>query len=307
MKKAHTHRNLLSTQLNILLAGTIFALAMVPLAASVLTLRDVSHAASASPPGLETTLSIAFLGGIALVLMAIVRPLYKANQALEERLLTLKRDNKALEGRNRLLEHQVRTDGLLEITNRRELERLMALEWKRANRDNQPLTLLLIDVDHFKSYNDSYGHLQGDACLKRVARTLKKAIARPTDVVARFGGEEFAILLPNTQPSGGLEVAQRVHDGLASRAAHFADAACAVTVSIGVASMTPGHQDHSHDLIQLADTALYAAKQNGRNRTESVQTPAVPATAARRAGAAAPQPQGDQRLRIAASLVRVRG
>nr|WP_163500857.1 diguanylate cyclase [Halomonas socia] len=289
MKK--THHNALTTNLNLLISGTIFALAIGPITTSMLKQRSFSEAGAIGSPSLEIIFSCAFLGGVVLVLVAIVRPLFRAYQAREETLRTLEREQKKLEDRNRQLAHQACTDGLLGITNRRELERLLALEWKRANREQQPLALLLIDVDHFKHYNDSYGHLQGDACLKRLAQALQQSTGRPCDVVARFGGEEFAILLPNTKLNGGLEVAKRVHENLSCHAIAFPNSPCSafVTVSIGAASMTPELLDCGHDLIQRADKALYAAKYNGRNRTECFQPPSLVSTSC--IGKMSPKPQ----------------
>ena len=292
----------IATNLNVLLVGTLFALSIAPVVASWFKQRGVPT--YNAPTGLnpEALISIAFVGGVVLVLVGIVRPLYRAYQVREEHLQTLEREHRELTARNQQLAHQVCVDGLLGITNRREFERRLSLEWKRAIREQQTLSLLLIDVDHFKAYNDNYGHLQGDACLKRVAQALQEAVGRSGDTVARYGGEEFAILLPNTEHSGSLDVARQVHESLARHAIPFADSSCSsfVTVSIGAASMSPGHRGRSHDLIRCADKALYTAKHNGRNRTEGF-LPARLVTSSkgnsRRAASPAPQtPLHDKRI-----------
>ncbi|WP_176475806.1 diguanylate cyclase [Halomonas salipaludis] len=279
----------IATNLNVLLVGTLLALSIAPVVASWFKQRNMPT--SMHP---EALISIAFVAGVVLVLIGIVRPLYRAYQVREESLLTLEREHRALTARNRQLAHQVCIDGLLGITNRREFEQRLSREWQRAIREQHPLSLLLIDVDHFKAYNDSYGHLQGDACLKRVAQALQEAVGRSGDTVARYGGEEFAILLPNTDHYGSLDVAQQVHESLARHAIPFADSSCSafVTVSIGAASMSPGHRDHGHDLIRYADKALYTAKHNGRNRTEAFLPARLVASSKghdQRAASAAPQ------------------
>lgn len=184
----------------------------------------------------------------------------------------LKEDRERLEALNRKLHHQATSDGLLGIANRREFERMLKLEWRRAIRERQPLSLLMVDVDNFKIYNDTYGHLKGDECLQQIAATLKGITGRPGDLLARYGGEEMAILLPRTEQEGALHIAQRVHASLTERAIPFLDSLVAdhVTVSIGVASMLPSQNVSAHTLIAHADKGLYAAKDNGRNRTEII-------------------------------------
>lgn len=183
-----------------------------------------------------------------------------------------KENQKQLETLNRQLHHQATSDGLLGIANRREFERVLELEWRRAIRERQPISLLMVDVDHFKVFNDNYGHLQGDECLQRVAALLKEATARPGDLAARYGGEEMAILLPGTGLAGAAHMAQRIHALLAEWAVPFPDSPVAshVTVSIGIASILPEQRVSAHTLIAQADEGLYAAKDNGRNRSEAV-------------------------------------
>ncbi|QJQ95127.1 MULTISPECIES: diguanylate cyclase [Halomonadaceae] len=223
------------------------------------------------PPGLprSSLILLAFIGGIALTITLIVRPMRNAYQEREQQL---KNKQKQLEALNDKLHRQATSDGLLGIANRREFERVLKLEWRRAARERQPLSLLLIDVDNFKVFNDTYGHLEGDECLRHIASTLKEAAARPGDLVARYGGEEMAILLPRTELEGATHMAQRIHDLLAERACAFPASPVAnhVTVSIGVTSMLPVRHANAHTLIKQADEGLYAAKANGRNRTEVV-------------------------------------
>lgn len=191
---------------------------------------------------------------------------------LSQDVTRFKENQKQLERLNRQLHHQATNDGLLGIANRREFERVLELEWRRAIRERQPLSLLMIDVDHFKVFNDTYGHLQGDECLQQIAALLKDATARPGDLAARYGGEEMAILLPGTGLAGAAHMAQRIHALLAEWAVPFPDSPVAshVTVSIGIASMLPERHASAHTLIAQADKGLYAAKDNGRNRSEAV-------------------------------------
>ncbi len=160
-------------------------------------------------------------------------------------------------------------DGLTGIYNRRYFDLILAKEWRVAQARQTPLSLLMIDVDKFKNYNDSQGHLMGDDCLRRLAAVLSGAVLRPTDKSARYGGEEFALLLPGVGSEGAVKVAQRVHEGIhALGIVHPAsDVAPVITVSIGAASCTPQTADTPSLLVERADRALYAAKSQGRNRT----------------------------------------
>lgn len=181
----------------------------------------------------------------------------------------------ALKETQRALENLSRTDGLLGIANRREFDRVLEQEWRRALRDPQPLSLLLIDIDCFKTYNDTYGHLAGDACLRQVAKAVKEAVVRPGDLVARYGGEELAVLLPITDPAGAQCVAERVQQRLAEEAIPFpaSPVAALVTVSIGIGALQPDAEMLPAALITEADNALYAAKRGGRNRTYRAAAP----------------------------------
>jgi diguanylate cyclase (GGDEF)-like protein/PAS domain S-box-containing protein len=161
-------------------------------------------------------------------------------------------------------------DGLTGIANRRKFDMALDLEWASARRNTQPLTLILLDVDFFKQYNDHYGHANGDECLKKLAQSLNQVATRPRDIVARFGGEEFVLLLPETDEIAGRQVAERCqrmveklnipHD--TSLAGKF------VTVSMGVGTIDSFSETEPASLIVAVDKLMYAAKHNGRNRME---------------------------------------
>lgn len=205
----------------------------------------------------------------------MVVPLDDGDGAID-RCMLLTQDITELKQTQQALETLSATDGLLDIANRREFERVLKLEWRRSTREQQPLALLMIDVDSFKLYNDSYGHQQGDVCLKEVARVLEEAVARPGDVVARYGGEEIAVLLPRTDLEGALHVAERIHDLLEQNNIPFPDSTVAdrITVSIGAASTTIFKGREPNELVADADSQVYAAKDAGRNTTRpSAATP----------------------------------
>jgi diguanylate cyclase (GGDEF)-like protein len=159
------------------------------------------------------------------------------------------------------------SDGLTGLANRRSFDQALAIEWARARRTRSPISLLLVDVDHFKSYNDVYGHQQGDDCLRTIASAIRKSSMRPADVAARYGGEEFAILLPDTDSEGAHDAAARLRSEVRRRRlAHRASGAGPhMTVSIGIATQVPV-EDSSELLVARADQALYAAKRGGRDR-----------------------------------------
>lgn len=166
------------------------------------------------------------------------------------------------------LERLSRHDDLTGIANRRAWDEGLKREWSRMQRLGEPMGLLMIDVDHFKHYNDSHGHPAGDQCLHRVAQAIQGAQLRDGDLVARYGGEEFACLLPHTDLPSALAVARRIHQAVLDMALpHAASSGLAhVSVSIGAASATPRMRQSPQTLVTLADQRLYLAKAQGRNR-----------------------------------------
>ena len=172
-----------------------------------------------------------------------------------------------LEQANRELQYLADLDGLTQLANRRRFDEYLAQEWKRLSREQQPLALILCDIDHFKKYNDYYGHQQGDDCLKQIANTLRQVVTRPADLVARYGGEEFVMILPFTGEEGARKVSSKLQQMIRRlKIPHpRSEASRYVTVSLGVASITPTLDITPAILIRHADTALYEAKRRGRD------------------------------------------
>ncbi len=170
---------------------------------------------------------------------------------------------------NRQLDKIAHEDALTGIPNRRSFDDAAEREFDRARRDRQPFSILLLDVDYFKRYNDSYGHAAGDKCLQAVARALDECLRRPADMAARYGGEEFIVMLPNTPVHGAAQMAERILQQIDRLAIPHAASAVAswVTVSIGVKTLLPDEHLHSlKETVKMADDALYAAKGAGRHR-----------------------------------------
>jgi diguanylate cyclase (GGDEF)-like protein len=173
------------------------------------------------------------------------------------------------------LRDQAKRDGLTGIFNRRYLDEQLDAELLRCRRQQQQISLLMIDVDHFKMFNDRYGHVSGDACLRSVASAIAGAVKRPGDLAARYGGEEFAVVLPDTDARGALEVAKQIRGQVAHEAIpHAGNAAGRVTISIGVATRAATTVATAEELIQLADSALYRAKAAGRDGVHVEEGPA---------------------------------
>ena len=183
-----------------------------------------------------------------------------------------------LEAANAQLEELSQVDPLTGVANRRRFDDVLAVEWRRLVRAERPLALLLVDIDCFKSYNDSLGHLEGDRCLQRVGELLLRGAGRAGDLVARYGGEEFAILLPNTGAEAAAAYAERLRARLEACAVpHPASGVSSfVTASVGVASRVPGRGASPLELIAAADEALYRAKREGRNRVVGAGPPREP-------------------------------
>ncbi|MFK3976995.1 MULTISPECIES: diguanylate cyclase [Shewanella] len=159
-------------------------------------------------------------------------------------------------------------DGLTGVANRRQFEQVLPVSWSQCAREKQPLTVILLDIDFFKHFNDTYGHTEGDVCLRLVAQKIHDTVNRPYDLVARFGGEEFICILPNTDLIGGTYVAQQIVDSIVSlKIPHINSPISAfVTISAGVSSVVPEYDMSSTTLIEEADKQLYIAKDRGRNR-----------------------------------------
>jgi diguanylate cyclase (GGDEF)-like protein len=176
----------------------------------------------------------------------------------EEKLITLQKK----------LEELSFKDGLTGIANRRMFDSVMELEWLNARRNKQPISLIMVDIDYFKQYNDHYGHIQGDDSLKRVAQVLSKVATRSRDFCARFGGEEFVLVLPETDAFAAKKVAERCHQVIFKEQIMHAKSEVSqlLTVSAGVGTIVPTSQDESLAFINEVDRRLYLAKQKGRNR-----------------------------------------
>ncbi|WP_138499030.1 diguanylate cyclase domain-containing protein [Nostoc sp. PA-18-2419] len=189
-------------------------------------------------------------------------------QRVQQRTAELVIAKEKAEDANLKLEQLVNLDGLTQVANRRCFDGRLQAEWKRLAREQQFLSLILFDVDKFKSYNDYYGHLRGDDCLITIAQTVQQAARRPADLVARYGGEEFSVLLPNTDLVGAIKVAQNIQQAIHDRVIPHAksDVKDIVTVSIGISSRIPTLDVKPDALIASADKALYDAKQKGRDR-----------------------------------------
>ncbi|MFV9682128.1 GGDEF domain-containing protein [Pseudomonas sp. NY15367] len=183
----------------------------------------------------------------------------------EEQLLTLQKQ----------LEEYSYKDGLTGVANRRMFDTVLVSEWANAQRNQQPLSLILLDIDYFKQYNDHYGHVQGDDCLKSVGQALSRAVNRPRDFVGRFGGEEFVLVLPETDEAAARHIAERCRQQVRrQRIAHERSAVSSLlTISLGVGTIVPGAHDRSQDFLNAVDKLLYQAKRRGRDRLEVARMP----------------------------------
>jgi len=191
----------------------------------------------------------------------------------------------ALAEKTRQLEDISKIDALTRIFNRRHFNQVFHKEWKRGSRSKRTLTLIMVDIDHFKHINDTFGHLAGDDYLKSVAETLKTTFQRCTDVSARYGGEEFAVLLPETAPVDALALAESLRQKIADLRVKSGRAVLQTTVSLGIAGCIPDHQIPPEHLISLADKALYQAKSGGRNQVRCGETTAFVANEQHKGGA----------------------
>ncbi len=177
-------------------------------------------------------------------------------------------NEKELLDKNREIEILSNHDGLTGLYNRRYFDMMLNNEYHRGRREHQPLALIIADIDLFKNYNDTFGHVQGDICLNEVANAIHASITRTTDIAARYGGEEFAILLPNTNTKGAITVAERIRHAIADKAIPhpLASQSDVVSLSLGISVLSLSEDQKPHDLLQRADRALYVSKSKGRNR-----------------------------------------
>ena len=162
-------------------------------------------------------------------------------------------------------------DSLTGVGNRRRFDQILETEWRRAIRSGQPLALILLDIDRFKDFNDKYGHLEGDECLKMVATKIFDSLPRTGDSVSRYGGDEFAVILPGTNLDGAMVVAEQLRLAIASLEDWngLPHTESRVEISCGVSAVTPSHSDNPKQLLEAADNGLYLAKSKGRNRVAS--------------------------------------
>jgi diguanylate cyclase (GGDEF)-like protein len=215
--------------------------------------------------------------------LTVAREVYQQlvdNLCLDEERATLvariERVNERLEASNERLAAMAALDGLTGIANRRFFDEAFAVVLLSAARDGLPVSVLMLDIDWFKPYNDRYGHQAGDECLRRVAHTMRASLVRPTDLIARYGGEEFIVLLPHTDAAGAAMVGERLRSAVCELAIEAqTSAAGVVTISIGGATWLPGiSEPRGAELLGRADGALYEAKRQGRNRIKFA-SPAV--------------------------------
>jgi diguanylate cyclase (GGDEF)-like protein len=221
----------------------------------------------------EAEYTIAVL--ILLYLFTILYNSFKHHSAIIDSI-SLKFENLALldEVRmaNDILRRASATDVLTGLANRYSFEEFIDREWRRAIREQRPVSLIMLDIDHFKSYNDNYGHQGGDDCLKKVAWVIAGSVKRPADLAARYGGEEFIVVLPDTDLQGAAELAEKLRSEVEVQGVTHAHSGTAkvVTISAGVASVVPEPDMAPSLLIRRVDMALYAAKHDGRNRVKVV-------------------------------------
>ncbi|MEA5508218.1 diguanylate cyclase [Crocosphaera sp. UHCC 0190] len=187
---------------------------------------------------------------------------------IAERTAKLEKANAKLKKANQELEQLAILDPLLQIANRRRFNEYLLKEWERLCRERRYLALIFADLDYFKQYNDEYQHQAGDHCLIAVSKTIQRSLRRPADLLARFGGEELVIVLPNTNPEGAIKVAERIQEEIALLKIPHSRSQVSdyVTISMGITAMIPIKGCSPSTLINIADKALYQAKNQGRNR-----------------------------------------
>ena len=262
-------------------AGTLMGIGIA--AMHYISMAAVHFVADAMPYSQRHAIQISSLGEIGVVLAAssvlviallsaavdktMYHRLRQAHAELAESRAALLESERQLRELNLALGELSIRDGLTSLHNRRHFDDYLEIEWSRAIRNEQPLTFLMLDVDHFKRLNDTYGHPYGDMCLRAIARILEQQPRRASDLTARIGGEEFGILLPATSLEGGLYLAESIRSAVQAMVlAHTASRPISITISIGVTSFTPSPGDSSATFFKSADQAMYEAKRTGRNR-----------------------------------------
>lgn len=216
----------------------------------------------------SVSISLTFLQTYKLIQNAI------ANQFEKDQLIQhMKISNQHLELANEKIMVLSHTDELTQIANRRYLDTTLTREWGRAIRSHIPISFVMIDIDFFKAYNDTFGHQQGDECLQKVSASLREVVKRPGDFIARYGGEEFALILPDTGLEGALQLLDKIREDVQKKQIPAANTSvnAFVTISAGVACIVPTLDNDLTAFVAAADSALYTAKKNGRNQVETVQ------------------------------------
>ena len=197
---------------------------------------------------------------------------------VQERTLELEITLRELHEVNHKLTEQSTIDSLTGVKNRSAFDKRLIAESRISRRQETPIALLMLDIDRFKSINDQYGHLAGDQALRVIAQTLQQHLKRPTDLVSRFGGEEFAIILPNTVAEGAIQVAETIREAVAAIKFEWEGKVIPLSISIGVSADIVTHEQHGTELLEQADKALYQAKNGGRNQVRLYSPAATPAS-----------------------------
>lgn len=209
-----------------------------------------------------------------IILDGDIRELRAENELKKQKEAELLELQEKLESLNRELEDLSITDGLTGIANRRYFDKQLPVEWERAQRSGSSIAMLMIDIDYFKKYNDTYGHIRGDNCLKLIALTLTRNVKRAGDLIARYGGEEFVVILPNVNMENAVKIAERIRAAILDlKVLHASsDVHDFVSISIGVSSAAARRDISCIRLLENADRALYMAKEGGRNRHSAIET-----------------------------------
>lgn len=203
-----------------------------------------------------------------LTLRRLQKQLQEQNELLKQEINNRIIAETLLQEANEKLERLVNLDGLTQLANRRCFDEYLEQEWQRLAREQLPLSLIMCDLDFFKNYNDTYGHVAGDDCLRKVSLLIKQSVRRPADLAARYGGEEFVVVLPNTDIEGSLAITEVIRQNLSELAIPHDDSSVSqfVTLSMGVTSLIPQIDSNPSILLTAADYALYRAKELGRNQ-----------------------------------------